>query len=455
MTRQFLSNPSADELPRSADAIIIGGGPTGAAAAWALSRAQPGFHSVVIERGSQLAAGSSNASLENFRTAWPALCQARMMARSIHIFENPGEYFGEHGTSIAARRRGYLYLGFSDDDVGRLRAEVDHLHSIGLAHIEYLAAGEVRARFPWLGERVIAAKHDPLAGWLDSYALVYALARSADGVRFLTDVPDVQIVVEGGQVAGVRVPNGMIASRCVVIAAGAWSREVGRTAGVELPIIMRPRQSFTTGWRHPEFPADAPMLIGAHPFPHVRPEAQNGAIFGWEYSWNTRKVLPDQPTRDHLIDPLEPVSQCKDPRFPSLVLAVLARQFAHRPGEGFAHVGYQRKPEHHVGYYVSRDASCAYTVDANGERQPYDSQRAIIDAYPGVEGLFLSVAHVGHGIMSAPATGEILASKVLGLPLPDPVYADFGIDVPYVEHDSGGISATDLIDFTKQGESPV
>jgi glycine/D-amino acid oxidase-like deaminating enzyme len=449
MTRQFFSNPGIDEMPSTADVVIIGGGPAGAAVAWGLSRAAPEFRTVLIERAPQLAAGSSTASLENFRTCWPAPCQMKLMTRSIYIFEHAVEYFGEHGAAVAPKRRGYLFLGFSDADAARLRAEVDHLHSIGLSHIEYLDADEISARYPWLGERVRAGKYDPIAGWLDSHALVYALARSAHNAVVLLDVADVRIKVEHGRVVGVETPNGSIAAPRAVIAAGARSRQVGRTAGVELPIIIRPRQSFTTGFRHPEFPADAPMLIGASPFPHVRPEAGDGAIFGWEYDWNTRRVLPGQPVEDHLIEPLEPISQLKDPRFPSLTLALLARQFGHRDGEGFAHGGYRRRLEHHVGWYVSRGASCAYLIDENGERRAYDSQRAIMDAHPEVNGLFVSIAHVGHGIMSAPATGELMAAKILGQPLPDPDYTAFGFDVPYVDYDSGGISRIDQLDFTK------
>jgi len=60
-----------------------------------------------------------------------------------------------------------------------------------------------------------------------------------------------------------------------------------------------------------------------------------------------------------------------------------------------------------------------------------------------VEGLFMSVAHVGHGIMSAPATGEIMASLLLDQPLPDPDYAAFKLNVPSVEYDIGGLGASE------------
>jgi hypothetical protein len=35
---------------------------------------------------------------------------------------------------------------------------------------------------------------------------------------------------------------------------------------------------------------------------------------------------------------------------------------------------------------------------------------------------------------------------VLGRPLPDPAYADFQLDVPWVEHDSGGLASVESLD---------
>jgi glycine/D-amino acid oxidase-like deaminating enzyme len=439
---RFLSNPSPTEFPSSADVIVIGGGPAGAAALWALESAAPGTKTVLIERNSQLAATSSAASLENYRTCWPTPCLARLMQRSIEVFHQADEFLGEGASqAISLKQQGYIYCSMTDKQADKLKRDVVHLHSIGLTHVEYLDANEIAYRFPWLGGRVVGAKYDPVAGWLDSYALTYKLAQSSPSATILLDVSDAQILVESGRITGVNTPNGSISAPKVILAAGPDSRRIGRTVGIELPIIMRPRQSFTTHWRHEGFPAHSPCIIGAPPGPHVRPEAQSGAIFGWEYGWNNKHIkADDEPTQDYLIDPIWPVSKCKDMRFPPMVLMLMAKQFGHQTGEGFGDDRYLRGLDHRAGYYVYRDGSVAYQVDANSRKQPYDSQRAIIDNWPELEGLTISVAHVGHGIMSAPAGGEIAASKALGLPLPDSLFADFGLDAHWVEHDAGGLS---------------
>lgn len=429
---KFYSRPGGDEMPRAADVVVIGGGPAGASAVWALEEAAPGIKTVLIERGGQLASGASNASLENYRTCWPAPCNMRMMRRSIDVFHHAKDVLD---ADIGVRERGYLFLAFTPRQADAYRADVAHLNRIGLAHVDYLDHDELHYRFPYVG-RAIAAKYDPIAGWLDSHALVYAFARQAAGCEVLLDIEDARIEVEGGRVCGVWTPYGTISTANVIIAAGAGARYIGRTAGIELPIIVRPRQSFTTPWRHPEFPEHSPMLIGAAPFAHVRPEAQTGALFGHEYGWNSKRV--DGAANDYLTDPVFPVEPLRDPRFPSVTLAILARQFGHADGEGFSNPRYLRGVDHRIGYYVYR--SNAYVVDANDTRRHYHSQRAILDAYDGIDGLYLSIAHVGHGIMSSPAAGEIIAARVLGLPLPDPTYADFGLNVPHVPYDSGGIS---------------
>jgi hypothetical protein len=202
-----------------------------------------------------------------------------------------------------------------------------------------------------LNKSVIAAKYDPVAGWLDSNALIYRYVQATERAQIALSVAETEICVVGGCVTGVNTSVGKIDAPNVSVAAGAGSRAVGRSAGVELPIVLRPRQSFTTGWRHAEFPEDAPMLIGSAPHPHVRPEAQDGAIFGWEYTWHSKHAGPEYGTnaaKDAIIDPVTPVAQLKDPRFPSITLALLARQFGDAPGQGFGDSRYLRGLSHNI-----------------------------------------------------------------------------------------------------------
>ncbi len=445
--KKFITD--SNEIPRAVDVIVIGGGPAGTGTLWALHRAAPHLKTLLIEQSDKLGAGSSTASLENYRTCWPAACLAAMMRRSVEIYHQADAYLGDGAAeTIHLKERGYLFCAFTDAQADTLQKDVEHLHAMGMTHIEFLNAQEVAYRYGWLGEKVIAAKFDPIAGWLDSNALIYRYAQCAESAQILLNTPNTEILVEAGKVVGVKTPHGTIFAPVVLIANGANAASTGRTAGVDLPIVVRPRQSFTTGWRHPEFPEHAPMLIGAAPFPHVRPEAKEGAIFGWEYGWVNKNASPPFDSlpntlgrgrvgyvpNDYLIDPIYPAAPLKDPRFPSITLALLARQFGHAAGQGFANGRYLQGLRHNIGYYVYRSEEVA-----NRAGVPYTSERAILDAVPSVEGLFVSIAHVGHGIMTSAAAGEIIAAKILNQPPQVPNFGDFGWDVAWVEYDENAL----------------
>ena len=274
---KFISNPSPDEMPRSADVIVIGGGPAGTAALWALERFAPGTQTVLIEQQRTAGRGQFDWHRSNtIRTCWPALPLARQMQRSVEVFHHADDYLGEGAAqSLALKQRGYLFCAFNERRRTDLQADVRRLHDIGLTHIEYLDADEVRYRFGWLGERVIAAKYDPIAGWLDSNALIYKYAQSATSAQILLGVPRGAHVRRRWACTGVATPNGKIAAPNVVIAAGANAQGDRAHGGRRTTDhrSARARASRPAGGIA-QFPEDAPMMIGAAPFPHVRPEAR-------------------------------------------------------------------------------------------------------------------------------------------------------------------------------------
>src|SRR5829696_8877181 len=139
----------------NADVVIIGGGPAGAAAAWALGRSAPDLRVVLLERNGQLATGSSLASLECFRSCWPIECIKQQMDRSIEVFTHADEYLGEGAQqALAVRMQGYIFCGFNDRQADVFKNDVDRLHAIGLSHIQYLDEAEVQKRFGWLGPKL-------------------------------------------------------------------------------------------------------------------------------------------------------------------------------------------------------------------------------------------------------------------------------------------------------------
>ncbi|MEK9864202.1 MAG: FAD-dependent oxidoreductase, partial [Verrucomicrobiota bacterium] len=67
-------------------------------------------------------------------------------------------------------------------------------------------------------------------------ALSLAQGARMGGARLFEQVPTDAILHEGGRVTGVRTAYGSIAARQVVLACGMWSRQLGKTCGVSIPL---------------------------------------------------------------------------------------------------------------------------------------------------------------------------------------------------------------------------
>jgi glycine/D-amino acid oxidase-like deaminating enzyme len=101
-----------------------------------------------------------------------------------------------------------------------------------------LNSGEVKPMGHNLGRiegALIGGKND---GWTDPYLLTTAYEKHARkaGVTFLTNCPVTDIILEEGKIRAVETSIGRVACEWVVIAAGCWSKKVGKMAGIDIPI---------------------------------------------------------------------------------------------------------------------------------------------------------------------------------------------------------------------------
>ncbi len=123
-------------------------------------------------------------------------------------------------------------------------------HALGVPSRE-LTPAEAAEIVPQLElEGVLAATFCPRDGHMSPEAVVqgYAAAAVARGAQVFQGCPAIAIEQHGGRITGVRTERGTIATDTVVCAAGAWSREVGALAGLDIPVHGEPRHM----WFSPE-----------------------------------------------------------------------------------------------------------------------------------------------------------------------------------------------------------
>ncbi|HEX9114733.1 MAG TPA: FAD-dependent oxidoreductase, partial [Anaerolineae bacterium] len=285
-----LFTPGPENWPTTADAVVVGGGIVGAASAFWLSRA--GLDTVLVEMEDGLSTLTSSKSIESFRAQFTEPAMAELALASIRIYENFAEVVQLPDYDIDLRHGGYLFVTDDPGLTGSLQAAVARHHELGVTDSEYLNAAEIQARFPYISETAVAATFRQADGSFSSHAATQGFAKGCSAT-FLLGTRVTGIERDGNGVSGVVTSRGKIATRLVVNAAGPFAGEIGRLAGLDLPVQPMRRQKAYILPR-PEIPRDAPLVIDIGRDAYWRPET-GGAFIAW--------VDPDDPVREPIANP--------------------------------------------------------------------------------------------------------------------------------------------------------
>jgi len=217
------------ELPSAARCVIVGGGVGGTSIAHHL--AQLGWDDVVLVERNQLTSGSTFHSAGLVGQLRGSVSLTKMMMYSVELYRELGEDCGWVEC-------GGIRLASSEERMEELRRQAGWAKTFGLP-LELISAGEAQGLFPLMStDGVLGAAWLPTDGYLDPSQLTFALAERAreGGARLFTSTRVTGIDHDSGRVKRVRTERGEIEAETVVIAAGMFSAEVGRLAGVRLPI---------------------------------------------------------------------------------------------------------------------------------------------------------------------------------------------------------------------------
>ena len=229
---------SGDEVPGSkmttADVVIIGGGCMGASVAYHLTRL--GVTNVVlVERNAQLGTGSTGKNAGGVRHQFSHEANIRLSMESIRLFER---FADEVGYAADLHQDGYLFLLTSERSVDTFRSNVALQRRLGI-EVEWLDEAGAAALAPGLNtDGVIAATFCRKDGIADPNGVTmgFAKAAQAEGATVLRDTEVTGVTIDAGRTTGVETSNGPIAAPVVVNAAGPHAREIGRMAGVDVPV---------------------------------------------------------------------------------------------------------------------------------------------------------------------------------------------------------------------------
>ncbi len=343
---------------QTADIVVIGAGIIGAASAYRL--AQGGLEVVVLDKD-RPASGSTGRSVAGVRAQFHSATNILLSRESI------AEYAAMSASGY--RPEGYLML-IPEADWAAHREAVALQQGLGIPS-EALTPDEAQRYATFETAGLGGCSFCPTDGKVDAHSLNHEyvrLAREA-GARVVLDTP----VVDIARVAGgwqVTTPNGVFEAPQLLNAAGAWSGEVGRMAGLEIPVSPARRMVFSTGPL--DLPRPVPMTFDLTSGVYLRSEGER-LIFG-------RADPSDTGWREGLNwDWLEPTLALALERWPWLETASLDRKASW------------------WGYYE-------LTPDGF----------PVVGPMPGADGWLNACGFSGHGVMQAAATGRVMAQIATG-----------------------------------------
>ena len=148
------------------------------------------------------------------------------------------ELLAATGISVEYRDEGTLVVALNRDDAETLRHSYEFQKGLGL-ELEWLNAAEARRLEPHLKPGIAAAVFSRNDHQVENRGLARALiaACRGAGAAIHEHCPVAEVAMAGGRATGVETAQGREDADIVVLAAGAWSREIGGIPAAYLPPV--------------------------------------------------------------------------------------------------------------------------------------------------------------------------------------------------------------------------
>ncbi|MBS0240660.1 MAG: FAD-binding oxidoreductase [Proteobacteria bacterium] len=443
----------------SGSIVVVGAGIAGVSAAYHLAVRHGAGNVVLVEADNPLSM-TSDKSTEAYRNWWPGPdgAMTAFMDRSIDLLEALAR---ETGNRFQMNRRGYLFASADASKAQWLiemaqKAERQGAGSVRVhessrsnyapmpeAPFDAAVSGAdvitnrdlIAKHFPYLDPATRVVAHARRAGWLSAQQLGMTMmeAARAAGVQLVRARVE-RIVTASGRVSGVEIERGgareTIAASRVVMAAGPMLKGLAAAAGVELPMFAERHLKISVKDTLGVVPREAPMMIWLDEQKLPWSEDERALLAGDEA---TRWLTETFPWGVH---------GRPDGSGASTTLLVLFN-YENKPAE----IVFPVPEDEHYGEIALRGFSTmvpAMRAHVEAGTRPYvdggyymkTAENRPLIGPTAVDGLFVSGAYSGFGIMAGMAGGDLVARHVLGIELPahapsfaltrydDPAYAE-------------------------------
>lgn len=231
------------EFPTQAEIVIIGGGIIGASTAYHLARL--GKSDVVLLERHKLTSGSTFHAAGLVGQLRSNANITQLLGESVKLYRTLEQ---ETGLATGWKMNGGLRLACTEERWTEVKRQATTARSFGL-EMHLLSPKEAQDLWPLMDvSDVIGAAFLPTDGQANPSDITASLAKGARnaGARIFEGTEVTGFVVRNGRVVTVETSRGPIACETVVNCAGQWAREVGKMAGVNVPLVSVEHQYMIT-----------------------------------------------------------------------------------------------------------------------------------------------------------------------------------------------------------------
>ncbi len=288
-------------------AVVIGGGVVGASVLYHLAKF--GWSDVCLIERKVLTAGSSWHAAGGFHALNADPNIAVLQAYTIDLLS---EIEAESGQSVGMHMTGGMTLAGTPDRWEWLQSAYRIFQSIGIDDVRLITAKEAGELNPLMStEGILGGMYADREGYVDTTGTVQAYAGAARkrGAEVIENNRVLELIqtAEGWDVV---TEKGTIHTEHVINAAGLWAKQVGRMAGIELPVSPL-NHHYLISDTIPELAAldsEMPMTVDLEGFTYMRQD-QQGMLLGiyeidhqhwmmdgapWEYGFELQQEDPDR-----------------------------------------------------------------------------------------------------------------------------------------------------------------